>query len=265
MSRSTVGSSGSGGPPEKPDPDKQELEAREKALKSMLLRQLRAAQERTGALPPSVSHLPLPVQTPAPPPKSLKREREDPSPPTSGEALTTADIRRMQPGAISRLTPQGVRHINVKDFASHELTDEQRSALRGVKMRPEMEELARAEQQTKQQADANIVVLKKARRNIELVGSWAKHYNGGEPDDITFRRFLDSQGLNVRTLAETLFFAGDLESRCSFGAPTRDEEIFVVTFDLEKYFDDRRLRNMFLTAGVTEDSVNVFHAGSGGR
>lgn len=118
-------------------------------------------------------------------------------------------------------------------------------------------------EEAKKQRGADLEAFNKVRDTVKLTGSWNKHYQGTEKGDNQFTAFLKNKGWSTKQLIETVVTSATLAGGqyCQFMDPPRSHEICKVQIDLSGSFSDSLLKDMTIAAAVTNEYLEVFHAG----
>jgi hypothetical protein len=172
--------------------------------------------------------------------------------------LTVEKLSNMTAAQIEDLDPGQLTHIEMNQLLK--APREVRDAVRLLK-NPSAQKQKAEQKEKKQQRGSDLAAFSAVKGNIELTGSWNKHYGGTEKGDAEFTAFLDRKGYTTRRLIEMVIGSSGVAQHCRFEEPARAQQICQFTIDLYGFFDDRQMQDMTIGGSVTKDSLEVFHAG----
>lgn len=181
---------------------------------------------------------------------ATKRKREE---------ITVASLLKKKPEDIALLDARDVVHITVKQFKDAGASDAQVKAFRGAKD-PAMVDSKRREMGL---TETRLSALEKAKRSIKFVGRWDKHWSGTGSADEKLQMFIKDGRWTPESLVNYVLDSHKLKDSCTFSTSTHGDRICEVQINLEKIFGDHDVKSMYIGAGVTKTSVEVFHIGPG--
>lgn len=177
--------------------------------------------------------------------------------------LTVEQILLMSVEDIGKLNPRDVAHIEMPDLVRARASQQIKSAFRPLKdpsvRVQQVQQQARKRKNTSALSDFNAV-----KNNIKYVGSWNKHYDGTEKGDKEFTQFLRQKRYSTKDLIQRVIGSSRVEEGkfCTFTDSDREHRICEVSIDLYSFYDNEPLlRGNTISVGVTDKSLEVFHAG----
>jgi hypothetical protein len=210
-----------------------------------------------------------PVSTDSPVSKKLK-ETETTVPEKVVEStpakLTAATLAAKTASEIEKLSRDDVSHIKWDDvMAIRPLPSrEVRNAIRPLLVK-EVQKQQEKLQAQKQTAEDMVRCFNVAKQKIVQTGDWGAHYNGTSKEDRMFRSVLDEKGYKPEAFIKRVVGSTRVEKGqyCTFTPSPREYQICHVIIDLQGFYNDERLKDMNIVAGMTKDSLEVFHVGPG--
>lgn len=181
---------------------------------------------------------------------ATKRKREE---------ITLANLLLKKPEDIALIDARDVARITVKQFKDAGASDAQVKAFRGAKDPTAVDSKRRETDLT----ETRLSALEKAKRSIKFVGAWDKHWSGTRSADEKLQMFIEDGGWTPESLVNYVLDSHELKDSCTFSTSTHGDRICEVQINLEKIFGDHDVKSMYIGAGVTKTSVEVFHIGPG--
>lgn len=174
--------------------------------------------------------------------------------------LTVQDIAGMSDSKLKLLKRSDVSHLSKQALASGGVPLAKRNILRPL-FEPELDKARQGMEEKRQKTDENLNAFMAVQKNINLIGAWDKHYRGTEKGDAEFTQFLDQKRYSTEYLIRMVVGSSKVVAYCTFTDSDRANRICEVQINLADFFNDGLLRGMTIDAGVTKNSVDVFHAG----
>lgn len=192
---------------------------------------------------------------PATEPETKVARKDVPAEPAK---LTVEKLGNMTAAQIEDLDPGQLTHIEMNQLLK--APREVRDAVRLLK-NPSVQKQKAEQKEKKQQRGSDLAAFSAVQNNVRLIGSWNKHYGGSEKGDKEFTQFVDQQRYSTEELIRAVVGSSQVAAHCTFTDSDRANRICEVQIDLQGFFKNGLLRGMTINAGITQKSVEVFHAG----